>query len=76
MKSVNEIERLGFIAIGKSLITLWHRPSVRDLTLLKSIHNVDLIVTLLSDSEDPTLIKKACELHGILNFRINLKGAN
>lgn len=68
--------KLGFIQIGQSQVTLWHRPQSKDIAYLKTLQNISMIVTLLAGREDPNDIFKQCEFHGIKSFHIPLNGAN
>ncbi len=74
--SSDEIMQLGFTQIGKSQVTLWHRPGVGDLKLLQKLQNITLIITLLSMKENPQSILKECKNLGIENYHIEINGAN
>lgn len=67
---------LKFIRLGKSEMTLWHRPQNKDIYYLQEMQKVTMIITLLSSREDPKNIIKECELLGIKNVNIPLNGAN
>ena len=62
--------------IGKSHITLWHKPGVSEIKTLKQLLGINLIVTLLYDKEGPEVILKECEKQEVRNIRIPLKGAS
>lgn len=71
-----EISKLGWARIGQSHVTLWHRPGVGDIKELKKQAGITLIVTLLSNKEQPMSIAKECQTIGIENFHIEINGAN
>ncbi|CDW73259.1 dual specificity protein phosphatase [Stylonychia lemnae] len=74
--SVEEINKLGFCPLGCSKITLWHKPAIADIKLLKELKGINLIVTLLYDKENPFPVIEECKNQDIENFRIPLKGAS
>ncbi len=71
-----EISKFGWARIGSSHVTLWHRPGVGDIKELKRQAGITLIVTLLSNKEQPMSIVKECAQMGIENFHIEINGAN
>ncbi len=71
-----EISKLGWARIGASQVTLWHRPGVGDIKELKKQAGITLIVTLLSNKEQPQSIAKECKSLDIENFHIEINGAN
>lgn len=50
------MKKLGFIKVGQSFVTLWHKPGIKEVVALKEILNINLIVTLLCDNENPFAI--------------------
>lgn len=58
------------------MVTLWHRPGVGDIRLLKELQGINMVVTLQSNKEHPEAIFKECALHGIKSFHVELNGAN
>ena len=56
-----EISKLGWARIGQSQVTLWHRPGVGDIKELKRQAGITMIVTLLSNKEQPMSIMKECQ---------------
>ena len=58
------------------MVTLWHRPGVGDIRLLKELQGINMVVTLQSNKEHPEAIFKECTLHGIKSFHVELNGAN
>ena len=71
-----EIGKLKFIQIGNSMVTLWHRPGVGDIRLLKELQGISLVVTLQSVKEHPKSIFKECAVNGIESMHVELNGAN
>ncbi|CDW75320.1 adpribosylation crystallin [Stylonychia lemnae] len=71
-----EIKELNFYQIGKSQVTLWHRPGKKEIYDLKNLQNISLIVTLQGTGENPNEIKKGCQQNGIQHKWINIQGAN
>ena len=71
-----EISKFGWARIGNSQVTLWHRPGVGDIKELRLKAGVTLIVTLLSNKEQPAAIQQECRSVGIENFHIEINGAN
>lgn len=56
-------------------MTLWHKPGVGDIKLLKNLQGINYIVTLLKEKEGAPAIIKECEQLGIRNSHIELMGA-
>eukprot|EP00347_Sterkiella_histriomuscorum_P015217 403357863 len=71
-----EIKKFKFQQIGSSQVTLWHRPTIRDIEAIKNLQQITLIVTLQGQQEDPKSIQDECKKQGIEHFHINLNGAN
>ncbi len=55
-----EISKLKFAQIGQSMVTLWHRPGIGDIKLLKELQGIGLVITLQSSKEHPASIFKEC----------------
>lgn len=42
-------------------MTVWHKPAIKDIKVLKELKGITTIVTLLYDKENPQAIITECE---------------
>jgi protein-tyrosine phosphatase len=47
------MKKLGFVEVGLSHMTVWHKPGLKELKALKEELGITLILCLLYDKENP-----------------------
>lgn len=70
------MKKLGFVQVGKSHLTLWHKPGLKEVKSLKEQLGITLVVCLLYDKENPFPVLEEYEAQGLKFIRIPMKGAN
>lgn len=71
-----KLSKLGFAHIGMSQLTIWHKPSIKVIYLLKDLLGITMIVSVQKDIENPQAIAEACSQLDIKHTHIPLDGAN
>lgn len=72
IKNINLVE----IKDSKSKISCHGRPTQKDIVAFKNQHNINFVLSLLNNEENPFEIKKFCENNNIKWDLIELTGAN
>ena len=72
----HEMKGLGWAHLGKSLFTIWHRPTTEQLPKLLDLHKLTTVVTILGYKENPDDIRHACWKLGLNHHFIVMEDAN
>jgi len=57
-------------------MTIWHKPALKTIYLLKDLLDISMIVSVQKDVENPQAIAKACSQLDIKHVHIPVDGAN
>lgn len=60
-----QLLKLGFAYVGRSTITVWHRPNETQVALAKSLLGITMVICLQTDDEHPQEVEEACVKQGI-----------
>ena len=52
---------MGFVQVGLSQVTLYHKPSLKALSMLQGKAGITMIVSVLEEKEGAAEIKAKCE---------------
>ena len=75
-KDVDAVDKMGFMPVGQSEITLFNRPSSKSYSLFKEMKGITMVVTAQAEAEMVSDVKKQCDKHKLKHFWIDLRGAN
>ena len=75
-KSEEILKLLRFCFVGESQVTCYQRPVHTKLKIIKDLHNITMVVSILSETEFPEEIAKSCAAYGLKHWIINLDKAD
>ena len=75
-KEIDRVNEMGFLPVGKSLLTLYNRPGIKTYKHFKEIHGITMVITAQAEAEMVDDVRKSAQKHGMKHFWIDLRGAN